>query len=85
MQKTPFKYLVIQKKHLISEVSKLSEELNCDIEEITAAITTEKLKEEIANMIHFNRYLCSPGLCKACIKKIPHDDPIFDHESIFNY
>ncbi len=82
MANSPFKYGKAQKSHLIRVISKLAEELNCDIEEITAVIYDNEVKNSIIRMVHFNKYNCSPEFCKACKRKIPHDSHIFDSESI---
>lgn len=84
MQKTPFKYEKAQKSLLISTVMNLTEEFNCDIAQIAEALNSKNVKKALSDQVHFDKYLCSPYRCKACKRKIPHDDPIFDNEPIYD-
>lgn len=82
MQKNQFKYAEAQKARLVQIAMKLSNQFDCDVGQIAEAINSKIVKKAISDQVHFDKYLCSPYRCKACKRGIPHDDPIFDNESI---
>ena len=84
MKKTEQLYNKAMKEYLLEVAAKLSKEFSCDIGQLAQAIDSKAVKKELQDQIHFDKYLCSPYRCKACKRDIPHDDPIFDHESIYD-